>query len=64
MPEIPVMHSYTAVTKYGMTIVTVCATNETDARILANEEMKVEPYKQSFVLWARDGYRLQDNGPI
>jgi len=63
MPIIPEEHKWTAVTKGGFEITTVWATNELDARIKAADEMKVPPLKKYFDGWARDGYRMKDNGP-
>jgi len=62
MPIIPEMHSWTAILRGGFTITTVEASSELDARIMAADEMKVPPLKRYFDGWARDGYRMKDNG--
>jgi hypothetical protein len=64
MPVIPDLHSFTAVTKTGFTITTVEAYSEIDARIKAADEMRVPPLKKYFDGWARDGYRMKDNGRV
>jgi len=63
MPELKVEHKWTAVTKGGFEITSVWAKNELDARIMAADEMKIQPLKRYFDGWARDGYRMKDNGP-
>jgi len=57
-------HSYTAVLKSGFTITTVWAVSEIDAKIKAADEMRTPPLRKYFDGWARDGYRLRDNGRV
>jgi len=64
MPIIPEEHKWTAVMKGGFEITSVWASSEIDARIKAADEMRTQPLKSYFVMWARDGYRVVDNGTV
>lgn len=64
MPDLPIEHKWTAVTKGGFEITTVEAKDAFVAKLMAEKEMREPPLKQYFTMWAKDGYRMVDRGVV